>query len=126
MGKKILIAENDPDIRFILDILLKEAGYHVQILPEGSSIVERRADIPDLYILDKDLPLIDGLAICKYLKLKNETRNIPIIMISAYHKLKQKAKDAGVNEFVEKPFDVHTFLRMIERCIDGHSLQKSA
>jgi DNA-binding response OmpR family regulator len=126
MGKKILIAENDPDILHILDILLKEAGYHVQLLPEGSSIVESQVDLPDLYVIDKDLPLIDGLAICKYLRIKTETRNIPIIMISAYHKLKQKAKDAGVNEFVEKPFDVHTFLRTIERCINGHNLRKSA
>jgi CheY-like chemotaxis protein len=126
MGKKILIAENDPDILYILDVILKDAGYHVQLLHDGAPIVESQVDLPDLFILDKDMPLIDGLAISKYLKIKSETREIPIIMISAYHKLKEKAKDAGVNEFVEKPFDVQTLLRTIERYVNGQSLRKSA
>ena len=126
MGKKILIAENDPDILYILDVILKNAGYHVQVLNHGSPIVESQVDLPDLFILDKDLPVIDGLAISKYLKLKDETREIPIIMISAYHKLKQKAEDAGVNEFVEKPFDVQTLLSTIEKYLNGQRLKKSA
>ena len=55
-----------PDILYILTLLLKQAGYNVQSIPEGASIVERKVDLPDLFILDKDMPLIDGLALCTY------------------------------------------------------------
>src|SRR5687767_11175956 len=100
MNKKILIAEDDPDILFILDTILNDAGFNVESLTEGSTIVERTAGWPDLFILDKEMPMIDGLAICKYLKVKEETKNIPIIMISAYHKLKKRAKEVGVDDFI--------------------------
>jgi two-component system alkaline phosphatase synthesis response regulator PhoP len=112
--KKILIAEDDNDILYILNTILTDAGYTVQSLAEGSAIVEGKLDLPDLFILDKVMPLIDGLAICKYLKIKNDTKNIPVIMISAYHKLKQKAKKAGVDHFIEKPFDIGNLLASIE------------
>jgi CheY-like chemotaxis protein len=113
MTKKILVAEDDSDILFILDMILNDAGYNVEPLPDGSSIVDGRTEWPDLFILDKDMPVIDGLAVCKYLKLNNETKNIPVIMISAYHKLKSKAKEAGVDEFVEKPFEVKNLLQIV-------------
>jgi DNA-binding response OmpR family regulator len=117
MTKKILVAENDEDILFILDMILNDAGYKVEPLTDGSSIVDRMNNWPDLFILDKDMPFIDGLALSKYLKLNDETKDIPIIMISAYHKLKEKAKKAGVNDFIEKPFDMKTLLLTIERNI---------
>jgi Response regulators consisting of a CheY-like receiver domain and a winged-helix DNA-binding domain len=115
MVKNVLVAENDPDILSILDLVLTNAGYQVQLLPEGSSIVENKIDLPDLFILDKDMPVIDGFALCKYLKVKKETRDIPIIMISGYHKLKSKAKQVGVDEFLEKPFDVRNFLATVDK-----------
>jgi CheY-like chemotaxis protein len=117
MTKKILIAEDDADIRFILDMILNDAGYNVEPLSEGTSIVTREKDWPDLFILDKEMPVIDGLALCKYLKLKDETKDIPVIMISAYHKLKKKAKEAGVDDFIEKPFELKDLLRTIDKYI---------
>jgi DNA-binding response OmpR family regulator len=120
MNKKILIAEDDPDILFILDTILNDAGFNVESLTEGSTIVERTAGWPDLFILDKEMPMIDGLAICKYLKVKEETKNIPIIMISAYHKLKKRAKEVGVDDFIEKPFELKHLLHVIGKYVDMH------
>ena len=115
MIKKILLAEDDADIRFILNVVLNEAGYDVEPLPSGKTIVEGRREWPDLFILDTALPTIDGLAICKYLKVKEETRNIPIIMISSYHKLKNKARQVGVDDFIEKPFDLRNLLEVVDK-----------
>jgi DNA-binding response OmpR family regulator len=116
--KKIIVAEDDKDILFILDMILHDAGYEVEPLSDGSSIVTREKEWPDLFILDKDMPKIDGLAICKYLRLNERTKNTPIIMISAYHKLKNKAKEAGVNDFLEKPFDIRTLLQTVGKYVD--------
>jgi CheY-like chemotaxis protein len=118
MTKKILVAEDDEDILFILDMILNDAGYNVETISNGSSIVNGNKDWPDLFILDKDMPVIDGLAVCKYLKLNNETKDIPVIMISAYHKLRSKAKEAGVDEFIEKPFELKNLLQVIGKYID--------
>jgi CheY-like chemotaxis protein len=65
------------------------------------------------------MPIIDGLAVCKYLKLNSATKDIPVIMISAYHKLRSKAKEAGVDEFIEKPFELKNLLHTIEKYIDS-------
>jgi CheY-like chemotaxis protein len=115
MSKKILLAEDDEDIRFILNLVLQEAGYVVEPLPAGTPIVEKRDEWPDLFILDKALPTIDGLAICKYLKIQKETRDIPIIMISSYHELRSKAREVGADDFIEKPFDLKVFLSLVEK-----------
>lgn len=117
MGKKIVIAEDDADIRLILNMLLQDAGYSVECFPQASSILDGKHDKADLFILDKDLPVIDGLAVCKYLRLKEDTKNIPIIMISSYHYLEGKAREVGVNEFIEKPFGVRSLLSTVERHI---------
>lgn len=118
MDKRILVAENDPDILYILTLILSQAGYKVHPVSEGTSIVESKIDLPDLFILDKDIPLIDGFALCKYLKVKNETKHIPIIMISAYHGLRSKAKAIGVDAFLEKPFQVTSLLQTIRKYVD--------
>jgi two-component system phosphate regulon response regulator PhoB len=115
MSKKILLAEDDEDIRFILNLVLKEAGYEVEPLPAGTAIVEKIDEWPDLFILDKALPTIDGLAVCKYLKIRKETKDIPIIMISSYHKLKSKAREVGADDFIEKPFDLKVLLSLVEK-----------
>jgi len=115
VNKKILLAEDDPDIRFILNRFLNDAGYEVVPLPSGDTIVQGKHEWPDLFILDKSLPVIDGLSICKFLKVKKETRDIPIIMISSYHKLKSKARDAGVDDFIEKPFDLQQLLSVVRK-----------
>lgn len=115
MSKKILLADDDSDIRFILKTVLDQAGYHVEPLSSGKTLVEGKREWPDLFILDRSLPTIDGLALCKYLKLNAETRNIPIIMMSSYHKLRSKARKIGVDAFIEKPFDLQDLLDLVEK-----------
>jgi DNA-binding response OmpR family regulator len=123
MVKKIVLAEDDPDIRLILNMVLHEAGYEVEPLPAGDTIVEGKHAWPDLFILDKALPVIDGLAISKFLKVKEETKNIPIIMISCYHKLKHKAKQAGVDDFIEKPFNIKQLLSVVDKHIGKNEVE---
>jgi CheY-like chemotaxis protein len=115
--KRIVVAENDEDILYILKLILSEAGYEEAALPDGQRIVEGVQEWPDLFILDKDMPSIDGLALCKYLRLNKQTRNIPVIMITAYHQLKEKAVAAGVDDFIEKPFAVKSLLSIVGKYI---------
>lgn len=110
-----MVIEDDPDMLFMLDSALTKAGYSVIKSRAGVDMVSGEPITPDVYILDKNLPIIDGIAICKFLKLHEETRSIPIVVISGYP-VEKKAKQVGVNEFISKPFDLTKLLRAIEKC----------
>ena len=112
---KILLAADDQDLRFMLHQMLSNAGYEVESLNEGSDIVNGRVGWPDIFILDQQISKIDGIALSKYLKINKETKDIPIIMISAYPESRSKAKRVGVSDFLQKPFDLKDLLHLIAR-----------
>lgn len=66
----------------MLDKALDSAGYFVVKCAAGANVVSGGLVTPDLYILDKNLATIDGIALCKFLKVHKETKSTPIIMIS--------------------------------------------
>ena len=101
---KILVVEDDPDILNALNIALGSVGFDVDVLLSGTSILQNRFVVPDLFILDKRLPDVDGLEVCRYLKSKPNYRHVPVIVTSASHRIKKKALEAGAFCFIEKPF----------------------
>lgn len=103
--KKILIIEDDESVQKMLKLIFEKAGYDIEISSNGQSIYNERDIWPDLFLLDKHLPGYDGLEICRYLKSNNETRNIPVIMLSATPGIEPLAFDAGADSFMEKPFN---------------------
>lgn len=113
--QRILIVEDDEDMLFLLERALTGAGHVVESCKAGTGIVNFSHTWPDLFILDKNLPTIDGIAVSKFLKLQEQTKHIPIVMISAYP-LKKKASEAGVDFFIQKPFDLDSLLAVVERC----------
>lgn len=115
MKKRILIAEDDPDILYILNLILCEEGYETDLSPRGKTIVEGKHQWPDLFLLDKQMPDMDGIEICKFLKSNETTRNIPVIMISASPGLGLMARDAGAEDFLQKPFKAKALLSTIKK-----------
>jgi DNA-binding response OmpR family regulator len=117
MKKKILLIEDDPDISFTVNIILENAGYEVQALASAQTIIAGTYSIPDLFILDKRMPDMDGLDVCRHLRTKIESRNIPVIIISASPKFGQPALKAGANDFLEKPFHMKDLLDIVSKYI---------
>ena len=111
---------------FLLKRALTRSGYDVETCTGGSGLVEFKHSLPDLFILDKDLPTIDGLAITKFLKLQEGSKEIPIIMISA-HAVRRKAESAGINKFIKKPFKLQSLLKAVQTCVrpENHTLSRS-
>jgi DNA-binding response OmpR family regulator len=114
--KRILIIESDSDTLYILAARLMESGYTVETRRNGLEIVDGKNDAPDLFLIEKDLPLIDGIALCKYLKVHKESENVPVVMISSSN-IRTMAIKAGVDEFLTKPFEISHLLKAIERCL---------
>lgn len=114
--RKILLIEDNEDIVEALEIILKSAGYVYTSILDSKDIGERaKAFAPDLIILDALLSGRDGPSVAGMLKAMPETKNTPIIMISAHPAIEKMAKEAGVNDFLPKPFDMQIFLRKIEQ-----------
>jgi len=117
MKHKILIADDDPGIRDIFNIILVKAGYDIEVKEDANEIFENKFSIPDLFLVDKLLSGVDGLDICHYLKTNKQTSHIPVIMVSASPDIGIAAAKAGADDFVEKPFELAHLLKVIERNI---------
>jgi CheY-like chemotaxis protein len=117
MGKRILILDDDADILDILTLLLRDDGYEIQTLASGEKVLEAIGSFhPDLVLMDVMLANMDGRTICRQLKANNDTKAIPVVLISGTHDLASSLSQQGApNDFVAKPFDIDYLLRIIKR-----------
>jgi len=115
MLKKVLVIDDDPAIQDTLRLIFERAGYDVTILSSAGALISDVADIPDIYILDKQLPGIDGLDVCRSLKGHWRSAHVPVIMVSASPHIARLAKEACADDFLEKPFKRRDLLGMVEK-----------
>lgn len=114
MEQVICIIEDDESIQDVLSIILKRAGYEIKIYSDGKAFFQSDCTLPDLFLIDKQLPEIDGLAICKHLKENDSTLMIPVVMMSAFPGAKELCLSAGADNFIEKPFQLDKLLSTIK------------
>jgi DNA-binding response OmpR family regulator len=118
----ILVIDDDPDILEAIRAMLEDEGCHVQTSEKGDyaeALRDLAGGLPDLIILDVLLSGKDGRAICRKLKEQDETRHIPVIMISAHPDAERSVKDVGADAFVAKPFSIDEFLDLVDGLLDG-------
>jgi CheY-like chemotaxis protein len=113
--KKIMIADDDPGIVDAIGIMLEYEGYEVTSTMNGATVLNLNQEYPDLLLLDIWMSGTDGRDVCKALKERADTKNIPIIMISASKDIEQSAYDAGADDFLAKPFEMNDLIEKIER-----------
>jgi len=109
-GKKyrILIVEDNQENIDLLYYFLSPQGYELTAVMDGQEAIKAvESEKPDLILLDIMLPKLDGFAVCERLKKNNETKSIPIIMLTALKDLKDKIKslEVGADDFISKPFE---------------------
>ena len=125
MNNKILIVEDEKDIRDLIIYSLEGKGYQTISTDDGQKAIKMlKENKPDLVILDWMLPSVSGLEICRSIRRDIKTKNIPIIMLTA--KITEEDKvlglDSGADDYITKPFStaelnsrVKAILRRIER-----------
>lgn len=117
-AKKILVVDDDLDILDALQLMLEDAGYEVTTTEKGEyaeNLRDTNGGLPDVIVLDVLLSGKDGRLICQKLKSQQETKHIPIIMISAHPNAKQSVAAVGADDFVAKPFDMDDLLAKIAK-----------
>lgn len=118
MKKKILIAEDDKAITEVVKLILDNEGYEVFTADQGKiiyKIVDKNK--PDIILLDIWLYGEDGGQIAKHIRSKNETKHIPIVLMSANNETEKITKEVGADDFLLKPFDIDELLHIVRKYI---------
>lgn len=114
---KILLVEDNEMNRDMLSRRLERRGYQVLIAEDGAAGVSMaRADSPDLILMDMSLPVMDGWEATRQIKAAPETKDIPVIALTAHAMAgdEEKALAAGCNDYETKPVDLPRLLVKIE------------
>ncbi len=114
-GKIVLVIDDDQDFQTILKVTLNQSGFKVRSLFDGE--ITHTLDeepFPDIILLDVDLPYANGVEVGKKLKSNESTKDIPVIMVSANPYVDELCKEAGANDFVQKPFTLKALIAKVE------------
>jgi len=118
---KILIVEDDPDIRELLRFNLEKAGYTLFLAEDGEkALTLARKHSPDIILLDLMLPGVDGLEVCRTLKKDPELQRIPVIMVTAKGEELDRVVglELGADDYVVKPFSLREVVLRIRKILD--------
>ena len=106
---RILVIEDDDAIATLIQYNLEKEGYDVGIAGDGEEgLVQTDERLPDLIVLDWMLPKVSGIEVCRRLRGRPETRNVPIIMLTARGEETDRVRglDVGADDYLTKPFSV--------------------
>ncbi len=122
-SKKIMAVDDERHIVRLIQVNLERAGYQVVTAFDGPAALKKAdSEKPDLIVLDVMMPKMDGFEVLKRLQANPETREIPIIMLTA------KAQDAdvfrgwssGVSAYLTKPFNPLELITFVKRILSGY------
>ena len=116
MGKRVLIADDEPNIVASLEFLMEQAGYEVKLAANGQEALDLVASFrPDLVLLDVMMPVKNGYEVCQILKSDPVTRAVKVVMLSAKGRDVEVAKglELGADAYVTKPFSTRDLVAQI-------------
>jgi two-component system alkaline phosphatase synthesis response regulator PhoP len=115
---KVLIVDDEEDIRNLGKIMLSDIGHDVLTAGNaGDALTIAEEEKPDLILMDIVMPGRNGFDVCKILKFKPATKDIPVIMFSALGRDidKKMAEEAGAEAYITKPFNKEQLIEIVEK-----------
>ena len=122
MAKRILVAEDEPNIVESLTFLLERAGFSVSVKTDGhQTLAAALQDTPDVLILDVMLPGIDGYEILRRLRADERRERLAVLMLTAKGQRENReiARECGADLFMTKPFANSEIVSAVERLANG-------
>lgn len=113
-AKRILVVDDEADMRRIISVRLEINGYDVITAEDGEDALNKaKGEKPDLIVLDLMLPKISGFEVCRMLKFDEKYKTIPIVILSALDQQadREKADKCGADAYFIKPFDFELFIK---------------
>jgi CheY-like chemotaxis protein len=116
--KKILIIDDDPDVRTVMYLLMKKEGYELETASKREEAMKQlESFLPSVILLDVLLSGTDGRELCQELKANPRTRDVPVIMISAHPGAADNISSYGADDFISKPVNSDTLLKKLDMFI---------
>ena len=115
-SKNILVVEDDLDIRELISFNLQNEGHQVFEAKDGEAGIDKaREKLPDIILLDLMLPGIQGLDVCRIIKSDQETKETPIIMVTALGQEEDivKGLETGADDYITKPFSIKVLIARV-------------
>lgn len=127
INNNILIVDDTPDNLRLLSKTLIQEGYQVRCAVNGSmALLTIQAKLPDLILLDINMPDLDGFEVCEQLKADTLTKDIPVIFVSALNEVfdKVRAFELGAVDYINKPFQIPELLSRVNNQLNIQNLRK--
>ncbi len=121
MSKKIVLAEDEPQIARLIEFKLKKEGYQVTWKENGEEALKAiKADKPDLILLDIMMPVMGGYEVLRRLKEDENLKSVPVIMLTARAHEKDVVKGIamGAEDYITKPFHPAELLVRVKKILD--------
>ncbi|MCK5014688.1 MAG: response regulator [Candidatus Omnitrophica bacterium] len=116
--KKILIVDDEIELVELVKIRLETSGYEVITANSGlEGLAKAAGELPDLIVLDIGMAEMDGYSTLQKLKGEEKTKDIPVIMLTAYAKMKSLFEMEGISDYIVKPFDPQDFLARVDKVL---------
>jgi signal transduction histidine kinase/DNA-binding response OmpR family regulator len=128
-SQKILVADDNVDMRTYLSKLLQTAGYQVQAVGDGErALAAARAHKPDLVLSDVMMPKMDGFGLLTALRKNSQLRDVPVLLLSARagEEAKVEGLAAGANDYLVKPFSARELVARIRANLDLAALRRES
>jgi DNA-binding response OmpR family regulator len=125
---KILVAEDERDIRELIAFTLRYAGYEVSTAANGEvALAMARQEIPDLIIMDVRMPRMTGYDACREIKAGASTQHIPVVFLSAKGQEAeiQSGLDVGAQEYILKPFSPEQLTEVVREILSKNRRQSA-
>ncbi|MHC5003141.1 MAG: response regulator [Planctomycetota bacterium] len=122
--KTVLLVDDEPHIRYMLQLKLEAAGFRVLVAVDGRQAYELATKrFPSVVVTDYQMPVSDGLELCRKLKDHADTSRIPIVMLTARgHRIpREELEQTNVQEVLAKPFSLRELIRKINALLETGS-----
>lgn len=122
MAKRVLVAEDEPNILESLSFLLSRAGFEVSIETDGRKALDAiLEEVPDILVLDVMLPKMDGYEVLRQLRADPRAANLPVIVLTAKGQREERetALECGADIFITKPFANSEVVNAVKSLVEG-------
>lgn len=120
MKKRVLIADDEPNIVISLEFLMSQSGYEIRVAPNGEDALRAVSEFrPDLMLLDVMLPLRNGFEVCQTVRENPALSNVKIVMLTAKGRETEITKGlaVGADAYITKPFATRELLDTVKRLL---------
>ena len=122
--KKVLVVDDEELFRIMISEILSAEGFEVIVAEDGEEAIEiASASLPDLILIDMNMPKMTGFQAIRTLKEKDETKNTPIVAVTAHDTTGdyEEAYDAGCDGYLSKPLDAVLLIEKVKELVSNAS-----